>query len=120
MSDSATFTHKDTELQFPVVNANNGNDGYDISQLLSTTGNVTLDPGFVNTASCESTITFIDGNEGILRYRGYPIEQLADQATFLEVAHLLIHGYLPNRETLHDFEENVSDRMMLDGAPVAF
>ncbi|RMB61595.1 citrate synthase [Tessaracoccus antarcticus] len=114
MTESATFKHQDTELQFPVVHASNGNDGYDISQLLSKTGNVTLDPGFVNTASCESTITFIDGNEGILRYRGYPIEQLAEQATFLEVSFLLIYGHLPSQDELSTFEGKVSNRMMLD------
>ncbi|MDO5736606.1 MAG: citrate synthase [Propionibacteriaceae bacterium] len=114
MTDNATFKHEDVELQLPVVKASNGNDGYNISQLLSKTGNVTLDPGFVNTASCESTITFIDGNEGILRYRGYPIEQLAEKSTFLEVAHLLIHGELPTQDVLDTFKYDVSNRMMLD------
>ncbi|MCC2593888.1 citrate synthase [Tessaracoccus sp. OS52] len=114
MTESATFKHGDAELEFPFVPASQGNDGYDISKLLSSTGNVTLDVGFVNTASCRSSITFIDGNEGILQYRGYPIEQLAEEATFLEVAYLLIYGELPTAGELSSFEGKVADRMMID------
>src|SRR5690554_4682136 len=112
MTDIASFKHGDTELEFPVVPATEGNDGFNITGLLGKTGAATLDPGFVNTASCRSSITFIDGDEGILRYRGYPIEQLAEQATFLEVAYLLIYGELPSAEELTTFEAKVSDRMM--------
>ncbi len=79
-------------LDLSRVPATDGNDGVDISQLLKTTELVTLDPGFVNTASCQSAITYIDGDAGILRYRGYPIEQLAEKSTFLEVSYLLIYG----------------------------
>ncbi len=82
----------DTELAFPLVESTEGSDGYDISKLLKETGRVTLDPGFVSTASCRSAITYIDGDAGILRYRGYPIEQLAENSTFLETSHLLIYG----------------------------
>src|SRR5450756_1574511 len=74
----------DKELQLPLVESTEGNNAYDVSQLLEETGNVTLDVGFVNTASCRSAITYIDGDAGILRYRGYPIEQLAENSTFLE------------------------------------
>src|SRR5215469_18971369 len=80
----------DGELKLPAKPATEGASGFDISKLLSTTGLVTLDPGFVNTASCSSDVTYIDGDAGILRYRGYPIEQLAEQSTFLEVSYLLL------------------------------
>lgn len=95
----ATFTVDDKELQFERVPAVDGNDGVVISNLLKETGLVTLDSGFMNTASCESKITYIDGDAGILRYRGYPIDQLAENSTFLETAYLLIYGELPDMET---------------------
>jgi len=109
MTTPVTLSTPTGELELPVVPATTGEDGYDISKLLSTTGAVTLDVGFVNTASCQSSITFIDGEQGILRYRGYPIEQLADSATFLEVASLLINGELPQRDELSAFEKKVSE-----------
>lgn len=101
MSDlqPATFSVDDKNLEFPRVKAVEGNDGVVISSLLKDTGLVTLDSGFMNTASCESKITYIDGDAGILRYRGYPIDQLADNSTFLETAYLLIYGELPDMET---------------------
>ncbi|MFV0428375.1 MAG: citrate synthase [Arachnia sp.] len=114
MTSSASFRYGEHELELPVVAATEGNSGYDISPLLSTTGNVTLDNGFVNTASCCSSITFIDGDQGILRYRGYPIEQLAQGASFLEVSYLLIYGELPSTDQLADFRAKVTRRMMLD------
>ena len=89
---AATLSYKDTDLSLPVVPAVEGNNGLDISALMKTTGDVTLDVGFVNTASCQSDITYIDGDAGILRYRGYPIEQLAEHSTYLETSYLLIHG----------------------------
>ena len=79
------------ELILPVVPATDGESGLDTSRLLGTTGHVALDNGFVNTAACTSGITYIDGNAGILRYRGYPIEQLAEQCNFLEVCYLLLY-----------------------------
>ncbi|HEX3516294.1 MAG TPA: citrate/2-methylcitrate synthase, partial [Trebonia sp.] len=81
-----------SELGLPVKNATEGSAGIEVTKLLSTTGMVTLDPGFVNTGSCSSEITYIDGDAGILRYRGYPIEQVAKDATFLETAYLLLEG----------------------------
>ena len=81
--------------------------------MLSQTGHVTLDHGFVNTAACSSAITFIDGDKGILRYRGYPIEQLAEKSTFLETSYLLIYGSLPNATQLADFSNNVNRHTML-------
>ncbi len=87
--------------------------GLSIGKLLSETGHVTYDPGFGNTASCTSEITFIDGDAGILRYRGYPIEELAEKSTFLEVSYLLIYGELPTAEQLADFEERIRSHTML-------
>ena len=92
----------------PIVQATEGNDGIVVSSLLRDTGMVTVDPGFMNTASCESKITYIDGDAGILRYRGYPIDQLAESSTFLEVAYLLINGELPDAATLDSFSERVN------------
>ncbi len=92
----------------PIVQATEGNDGIVVSSLLRDTGMVTVDPGFMNTASCESKITYIDGDAGILRYRGYPIDQLAEHSTFLEVAYLLINGELPDAATLDAFSERVN------------
>ncbi|WP_277454615.1 citrate synthase [Janibacter sp. DB-40] len=113
MTDDATFSAAGKDLTFPLVKASEGNDGYDVSTLLKETGNVTLDTGFVNTAACTSDITYIDGGNGILRYRGYPIEQLAGQSTFVEVAYLLIYGELPTASQLGEFEERISRHTML-------
>ena len=77
MTETARFVDDDKDLNLPKVQATDGQTGYDVAGLLRSTGNVMLDPGFVNTASCESEITYIDGNNGVLRYRGYPIEQLS-------------------------------------------
>ncbi len=112
--DGAHLTYGDHELDFPVVRATAGNDGLDIARLLADTGAVTLDQGFVNTASCESAITFIDGDQGILRYRGYPIEQLAEKSTFLETSFLVIYGHLPSQQELHDFEDRIRRSTLID------
>ncbi len=104
----------DGELKLAAKPATEGASGFDISKLLSTTGLVTLDPGFVNTASCSSDITYIDGDAGILRYRGYPIEQLAEHSTFLEVSYLLLYGALPTAAELADFTEKVTHHTLLD------
>ena len=103
----------DKELVCPLLHATEGSDAYDVSQLLKETGRVTLDPGFVNTASCRSAITYIDGDAGILRYRGYPIEQLAENSTFLETSHLLIYGELPSAEELADFDARIRRHTLL-------
>ena len=100
-------------LDLPIVEASEGENGLGISALLKTTGNVTLDPGFVNTASCTSAITFINGDEGILRYRGYPIEQLAQHSSFLETSYLLIYGELPTATELSEFESLITQHTML-------
>ncbi len=101
------------DLTLPVVAASQGTDGYNISTLLKDSGAVTYDAGFVNTAACKSAITFIDGDEGILHYRGYPIEQLAGQSTFLETSYLLIYGALPTASELAAFETSIRHHTML-------
>src|ERR671917_1049619 len=101
------------ELPLPVVPATEGSDGLDTGKLLSTTGTVALDIGFVNTASCTSAITYIDGDAGILRYRGYPIDQLAENASFLEVSYLLIYGELPTAQQLSEFDQQLRRHTLL-------
>ena len=105
--------HPGGQLPLPVTGATEGPSGLEVSTLLKDTGYVTLDPGFVNTASCSSGITFIDGDEGILRYRGYPIDQLADKSSFLEVSHLLIYGELPTAAELEDFDRSIRNHTLL-------
>ncbi|MBC7308943.1 MAG: citrate synthase [Tetrasphaera sp.] len=112
-NSGATLTAGGKSLDLPLITATEGNGGYDISALLKETGNVTLDAGFVNTASCTSAITYIDGDAGILRYRGYPIEQLAKSSSFLEVSYLLIYGELPTEQELDDFTNRVRMHTML-------
>ncbi|MCO1578291.1 citrate synthase [Crossiella sp. SN42] len=101
------------EHEMPVVAATDGAPGFELGKLLSTTKMVTLDPGFVNTASCASEITYIDGDAGILRYRGYPIEQLAAKSSFVEVSYLLIYGELPTQAQLDDFTGKISRHTLL-------
>src|SRR4051794_13083795 len=103
----------DKELALPLIEATEGNNAYDVSKLMKETGNVTLDVGFVNTASCRSAITYIDGDAGILRYRGYPIEQLAESSTFMETSYLLIHGDLPTADQLSTFDNNIRRHTLL-------
>ncbi|HTE72033.1 MAG TPA: citrate synthase [Actinomycetes bacterium] len=105
--------HPGGQLPLPVTGATEGPSGLEVSTLLKDTGYVTLDPGFVNTASCSSGITFIDGDEGILRYRGYPIDELADKSSFLEVSHLLIYGELPTAAELEDFDRSIRNHTLL-------
>jgi citrate synthase len=102
------------ELKLPVKGATEGPAGIEVTKLLSATGLVTLDPGFVNTASCSSGITYIDGDAGILRYRGYPIDQLAEKSSFLEVSYLLLYGVLPTAAQLREFTEKVAHHTLLD------
>ncbi|WP_084106037.1 citrate synthase [Demequina sp. NBRC 110056] len=107
----ARLTVDGTTRELPLERSTVGNDGVSVSTLLKDTGLVTVDPGFMNTASCESAITYIDGDAGILRYRGYPIEQLAEHSTFLEVAYLLIHGELPSEDLLAALNNRVARHM---------
>ena len=108
-----SLEHPGGTIALDVHESTEGPAGIDISSLLKETDSVTYDPGFVNTASCRSDITFIDGDAGILRYRGYPIEQLADNASFLEVTYLLIYGELPTADELAAFDEKVRRHTML-------
>jgi citrate synthase len=105
--------HPGGQLSMPVRAAVEGPGGIDVSNLLKETGFVTLDQGFVNTAACASTITYIDGDAGILRYRGYPIEQLAGNASFLEVSYLLINDALPTPAELKEFADTIRVHTLL-------
>ena len=100
-------------IQFPPVKATCGDRGIDVSKLRGETGLVALDPGFSTTASCTSKVTFIDGGKGVLRYRGYPIDQLANHSSFLEVAYLLIKGELPTSTQLDEFVRRVKRQRLL-------
>jgi citrate synthase len=126
MSNKATLEFEGKKYEFPVIKGTEDELAIDIKTLRgSTNGLVTIDPGYKNTGSCESAITFLDGEKGILRYRGYSIEELAEKADFLEVAYLLIFGDLPNKEQLAAFhldiknESHVDEEMkkILDGFP---
>ncbi|MEV6274096.1 citrate synthase [Nocardia sp. NPDC051832] len=101
------------EYPMTIAEASEGNDGVDLGKMLASTGYVTYDPGFMNTASTKSAITYIDGEQGILRYRGYPIEQLADSSTFIEVSYLLIYGELPTQSQLEDFTDRIRRHTLL-------
>jgi len=109
----AKLVHPNGELLLGEVPATVGASGYDVSALLKETGHITLDHGFMNTASCESAITYIDGDNGILRYRGYPIEQLAEKSTFIETSFLLIYGHLPNPTELSKFTQDITMHTMV-------
>ncbi len=111
---NAVFSHDDVTCELPLVEATQGSNGYDVGKLLSSTGDLTLDVGFGNTASCQSAITFIDGDAGILRYRGYPIEQLAEHSTFLEVSYLVLYGELPTADQLKAFSDRIAGYNLLD------
>ncbi|GAB3978080.1 citrate synthase [Plantactinospora veratri] len=105
--------HPGGQLSIPVKPAVDGPAGIATGNLLKETGYVTYDPGFVNTAACSSEITYIDGDAGILRYRGYPIEQLAEKSSFLEVSYLLIYGELPTTQQLAEFDEWIRRHSLL-------
>jgi citrate synthase len=104
----------DNSIDLPAVAANMGNQGLDISKLRASRGVVTYDPGFANTASSRSTITYIDGAAGRLTHRGYAIEDLANSCSFLEVAYLLLFGHLPNKKQLEDWQESMSRHSLLN------
>ena len=112
-ADTVKVMYGDQELTLPVVEGSEGERGIDISQLRGKTGLVTLDEGYVNTGSTRSGITYLDGEKGILRYRGYPIEQLAAQSDFIEVAYLLIHGELPTAQEAEAFRAGIREHTMI-------
>src|SRR3954471_21775214 len=110
---SYELRYDDESLPLETVDGTEPPFGVHIGKLLSTTGRVTFDPGYGNTAPSVSAITFIDGDEGILRYRGYPIDQLAEQSTFVETSYLLIYGELPTKGQLEEFADSIQRHTML-------
>tara|TARA_B110000858_G_scaffold62895_1_gene72946 strand:- start:1811 stop:3094 length:1284 start_codon:yes stop_codon:yes gene_type:complete len=114
MEDSVKLTYKNETFEFPLVGGTENELGIDIKNLRALTGLVTLDPGFKNSGSCESGVTFLDGEKGILKYRGYSIEDLANGADFLEVAYLLIFGELPTKEQLIKFQSDINEEAIVD------
>ncbi len=125
MSDKALLQYQDKTFEFPVIQGSENELAIDIKTLRAQSGMITIDPGYKNTGSCESAITFLDGEKGILRYRGYSIEDLAEKASFIEVVYLLIFGELPTAAQLDTFqkdivaESHVDEEMkkILDGFP---
>lgn len=113
MSEMAKIIVRNKELQLPVIEGSEHEVAIDISKLRSQSGVITLDDGYMNTGSCKSAITFIDGERGILRYRGYNIEELAEKSTFLEVAYLLIYGELPTKQQFEEFKEKITRHTMI-------
>ena len=113
MGDQAKFGIGSTEVEMPVLKGTLGPDVVDIRKLYAATDVFTYDPGFTSTASCESKITFIDGDKGVLLHRGYPIDELAEQSSFLEVCHVLLHGELPTADEFTKFDHNITYHTML-------
>lgn len=111
--DNVTLNAGDKQVELPVVKPSIGADCVDIAKLPKETGMFTYDPGFTATASCKSAITYIDGDQGVLLYRGYPIEQLAEHSNFLEVAYLLMHGELPTPTGFKAFEDEITHHTMV-------
>src|SRR6201988_535430 len=111
--EHATLSYPGGELDLDIVPATEGSDGIALGSLLAKSGYTTYDSGFVNTASTKSAITYIDGDAGILRYRGVPIEQLAEKSTFIEVCYLLIYGELPSTDQLASFTEKIQRHTLL-------
>ena len=114
MSDKAKLKINDSEIDLNLIKGSENEIGIDISSLRSKSNVITLDPGYKNTGSCQSSITFLDGEKGILRYRGYSIEELAKKADFLEVAYLLIFGELPNKQQLEKLSNDIKERAIID------
>ena len=110
---SATLSFEDKTIELPVLSGSTGPDVIDIRKLYAGTGAFTFDPGFTSTASCESGLTYIDGDEGVLLHRGYPIDQLASKSNFVEVCHLLLHGELPTAAQYEKFENSITTHTML-------
>ncbi len=113
MSETAKIIYDGQELEVPVITGTENEKALDISKLRGTTGAITMDEAFLNTGSCQSKITFIDGEAGVLHYRGYSIEDLAEKSSFLEVAYLLIYGELPTKEQFDDFVFNITRHTMI-------
>ena len=114
MEDKVDLIYRGKSYKFPLINGSEDEPAIDIKTLRAQTGLITLDPGYKNTGSCESEITFLDGEEGILRYRGYSIDDLANNTSFIEVAYLLIFGDLPKLDQLQKFEDDIRDYALVD------
>jgi citrate synthase len=112
-SINLTLNDQDKQFELPILSGSMGPDVIDIRRLYGQSGLFTYDPGFTSTASCTSKITYIDGDEGVLLYRGYPIEQLAEKCDFLEVCYLLLNGDLPNGSEMKGFVTTVSQHVMV-------
>ena len=117
---TAALTYKNKRIELPVYSATEGPDVVDIRKLYSDADLFTYDPGFTSTASCESDITFIDGDKGILLYRGYPIDQLAKYSTFLEVCYLLVYGQLPTPQQMKEFDHTITYHTMVHEQIISF
>ncbi len=120
MSDKATLILDGKTYELPIIEGTEGEKAIDISKLFKETGYITFDPGYVNTGSCTSAITYMDGKNGILRYRGIPIEQLAEHSTFVETSYLLIHGELPTPDELSHFSSLLNDHSLVHEDMKAF
>ena len=114
MSKKVSLSYNDENFEFDLIKGSENEHAIDVSKLRSDLNLITLDPGFKNTGSCKSSITFLDGEKGILRYRGYSIEDLAKNANFLEVAFLLIYGELPNQNQLNKLIEDINENAIID------
>ncbi|NBU23650.1 MAG: citrate synthase [Actinobacteria bacterium] len=119
-SDKVSIQYGDINAEFNVIPSTDGAGGIDISKLMATTGLSSYDQGFVNTSSTKSAITYIDGEKGILRHRGYPIEQLADKKTYLDVAYLLIYGELPTASQLSEFDQKLRRHTLVHESVLKF
>lgn len=114
MSETAKISIEGKEFELPVITGSEGEKAIDISKLRSMSGYITIDPGFKNTGATTSGITFLDGEKGVLRHRGYAIEDLAEKCSFLEVSYLLLHGELPNATELKTFEDNITEHTLVN------
>ena len=113
MNEFVTIQYGDQTIRLPVVIGTEGEKAIDISELRKRTGLITLDPGYANTGSCQSAITYMDGEKGILRYRGIPVDELAEHSIFTETAYLLITGELPTRQQLNEFSVMLNDNSLI-------
>lgn len=113
MSESAKLSYKGQDYEFPVITGTENESAIDIAKLRASSGLITLDPGYKNTGATTSAITFLDGEEGILRYRGYRIEDLAEKSSFLEVSYLLIYGELPTQAQYEDFSKEITHHTLV-------
>ena len=114
MSNSVKISYNDSTYEFPLVEGSENEKGIDIQNLRSKTGLITYDPGYKNTGSCMSSLTYLNGEEGILRYRGYSIEELCSKVSFIQVAYLLIYGELPNEDELSAFVNEIKNKSIID------